>query len=108
MEYTNSDGKEIRLSFQSIAGLFRLSFDPSHCIERRWGAVDGEELASCPDGKVKQAWYAAEQHLRQIERKYDARVDFDLSGLKKGGRGTGIRKAPDIDVLKLLGGRPGA
>ena len=29
--------------------LFRLSFDPYHCVERRWGA-DGAELATCRDG----------------------------------------------------------
>jgi hypothetical protein len=34
---------------------------------------DDPELATCRDGAVKQAWYAAEQNLRnQLDRTYDA------------------------------------
>lgn len=106
VRYENSAGTSVELPFQEVSDrLFKLSFDPYHCVERRWGA-SGEELASCRDGGVKTAWYEAEQRLRnQIERKYDARMDFTLAKLKKGGRGTGVDAPPDIDVLKLLGGR---
>src|SRR5262245_15205736 len=46
--YTKSDGSEKQLGFAEVARrLFALSFDPYHCAERRWGAQDAEELATC-------------------------------------------------------------
>ena len=108
VRYTKSDGLRVTLDFAEIAKrLFKLSFDPYHCPERRWGADSPAELASCPDGKVKRAWYAAEQRLRnQIERTYSARMDFSLAGLRASRKGSGVDTPPDIDVLKLLRGLP--
>ncbi len=72
--------------------LFAMSFDPYHCVERRWGG-------SCDDGPVKNAWYEAEQNLRnQIERTYDARMGFTLDEL----RAQPPIAAPDTDVRAYL------
>jgi hypothetical protein len=83
--------------------MFRLSFDPYHCIERRWGA-GGPELATCHDAPVKSQWYEAEQNLRnQIDRTYEARMNFALDELKQGpGPGKGVAAPPDIDVRGYL------
>ncbi len=70
--YTNSGGRRVSLDLTAIfARIWDLSFDPYHCPELRWGAgLDGKdgtpsaELASCPDGKVKRAWYQKERRLR--------------------------------------------
>ncbi len=102
--YTKSDGTDKQLTFEEIARrLFKLSFDPHHCVERRWGATDPEELASCPDGTTKQAWYEAQQRLRnQPDRTYDTRMGFSLWALKHAVPGSGIDQPPDIDVFGLL------
>jgi hypothetical protein len=98
--YHRSDGSALALSLEEArARLFALSFDPYHCPERRWGASDPRELATCPDGADKRDWYEAEQPLRnQIDRTYDARMDFTLADLK---RMTGP-PAPDTDVHGYL------
>jgi len=102
--YTRSDGSQIRLSYELIrARMWLLSFDPYHCIERRWGAPPPED-ATCRDDANKVAWYFAEQKLRnQIDRTYDARMNFDLSELRQGpGPGKGVGAPPDIDVRGYL------
>lgn len=101
--YRNSAGAEVNLGFAEVKDrLFDLSFDPYHCAERRWGA-DGAELATCPDGGTKRAWYKAEQRLRnQPERTYDTRMGFTLSQLQAGAPGSGWASPPDIDVEGLL------
>lgn len=77
-----------------------MSFDPYQCAERRWGAED-RELATCRDGRVKRAWYAAEQRLRnQIDRTYDARMDFSLDELEDGAGG--VDRPPDTDTRAFL------
>lgn len=111
--YTRTDGSRISLPFEQVRQrLFKLSFDPYQCVERRWGAMDPSELSTCRDGPEKQAWYAAEQHLRnQINRTYDARMDFTLADLQAGGPGRGVANPPDTDVrgflLSIRGTRPG-
>jgi hypothetical protein len=79
--YRKGDGTPVELGFQELGKrLFRLSFDPHHCIERRWGAVNAEELAGCADDADKLAWYEAQQRLRnQISRPYDTRMGFGLA-----------------------------
>jgi hypothetical protein len=102
--YTRSDGSEKRLSFAEVERrLFALSFDPYHCVERRWGAQDPEELATCADAADKRAWYEAEQRLRnQPDRTYDVRMGFTLTDLKRRLAGSGIDMPPAIDVRELL------
>lgn len=104
ISYKASNGDMRELGFNDVAArLFKLSFDPYHCIERRWGATNPAELATCKDGATKRKWYAAEQRLRnQIDRKYDLRMDFDLAGLRKAKPGSGVDAPPNIDVTDLL------
>ena len=106
--YARSDGSEKQLTFAEVAKrLFALSFDPYHCVERRWGAQDAQELSTCADGADTRAWYEAEQRLRnQPDRTYDARMGFSLAELRKAVPGSGIDVAPAIDVLPLLGEVP--
>ena len=101
--YIRSDGSRVTFSYeQARRRLFRLSFDPYQCVERRWGA-EGAELASCPDGAAKQAWYQAEQSLRnQIDRTYEARMDWSLADLQSGGPGIGVSQPPDTDTRAYL------
>ena len=111
--YTRSDGSRMTLSYEEARRrLFALSFDPYQCVERRWGASEAAELATCADGASKQAWYAAEQPLRnQIDRTYEARMDYGLTELATPGDGKGVPDAPDVDVRAYLervrGARPG-
>jgi hypothetical protein len=103
--YTRSNGSQQQLSLIDVAKrLPYLSFDPYHCVERRWGARDPAELATCADGGAKADWYAAEQRLRnQIDRTYDARMDFTLADLRRKAPGSGVDEPPHVDVLELLG-----
>jgi hypothetical protein len=99
--YVRSDGSRVSFGYEEARQrLFRLSFDPYHCVERRWGAA-GDELASCHDGALKRRWYDAEQNLRnQIDRTYEARMDFALGELEAGMGGARI--APDTDTRGWL------
>lgn len=102
--YTRSNGTKISFGYEDARRrLFALSFDPYHCPERRWGASDPAELSTCPDSTLKAAWYVAEQKLRnQIERTYDARMDFSLAELGTPGPGKGVDTPPDTDVRAYL------
>ncbi len=101
LTYVRSDGSRVLMTYEAArARLFRLSFDPYHCVELRWGA-DGGEAATCRDGALKRRWYAAEQRLRnQIDRTYEARMDFALSDLEAGQGGLPV--PPDTDARGFL------
>ena len=107
--YARSDGSRIALDYeQARQRLFALSFDPYQCVERRWGAASAEELATCRDDALKAAWYAAERKLRnQIDRTYEARMDFTLDELGEPGPGKGVDAPPDTDVLAYLQSKRG-
>lgn len=103
--YLRSNGTSVPLGYEEVrARMFDLSFDPYHCIERRWGASRPDELSSCRDDASKADWYAAQKYLRnQIDRTYDVRMDFTLDELKSGpGPGKGVLQPPDIDVRGYL------
>ena len=106
--YRNSDKKPVTLTLGDVLGrLFDLSFDPYHCTERRWGAREPEELASCPTDEIKDRWYAAEQPLRyQIHRTYDVFMGHTLEALEAGPFGThtgkGVETRPDLDIRAYL------
>jgi hypothetical protein len=104
LSYARSDGSQVYLNYEDARRrLFLMSFDPYQCIERRWGATDPRELATCKEGPNKDAWYEAEQYLRnQIDRTYDARMDFSLDDLKTPGPGRGVAAPPDIDARAYL------
>jgi hypothetical protein len=105
--YKNSRGVDTRLLMEDVRQrLFKMSFDPYHCPELRWGAMDRTELASCPDGSTKMRWYDAEQRLRnQTERNYDDRMDFTLSELQRNPPGSGVDNEPNTDVESFLRSR---
>ena len=103
--YLRTNGLAVQMGYEEVRRrMFLLSFDPYHCIERRWGATLPAEAMTCRDDATKTEWYAAEQYLRnQIDRTYDARMDFDLSELKAGpGPGKGVATPPDIDTRGYL------
>lgn len=103
--YRRSNGSPVRMGYEEIVRrLYALSFDPYHCAELRWGARSSAELSTCGDLSAdKRAWYRAEQRLRnQIERTYDARMDFTLEDLERGVRGSGVDEAPDVDLKGYL------
>ncbi|MDE2184309.1 MAG: hypothetical protein KGJ78_14915 [Alphaproteobacteria bacterium] len=105
--YRRSDGSTVSFGYEDARRrLFDMSFDPYQCVERRWGATAPAELASCPDNALKKAWYEAEHNLRnQIDRTYEARMDFTLTELKEPGPGKGVAEPPDTDARKLLSAR---
>lgn len=98
--YSNSQGREVSLNFSEVTKrLFKLSFDPYHCAELRWGA-SGNELNSCRDGKDKWNWYEAEQGLRnQLERTYDAFMGY---GVNETHSRLGVPNPPDVDLRQFL------
>ncbi len=104
LAYVNSQGRSVGLNLEEIRmRLFKLSFDPYHCIEHRWGAVTSAELASCTDGQNKNLWYEREQRLRnQHIRQYEHRMDFTLDELLQPFPGNGTDTPPDVDVVKFL------
>lgn len=104
IQYKRTDGSDVRLNYSHIAlRLFSLSFDPYQCVERRWGATDPQELATCRDDSTKRAWYDAEQALRnQIDRPYDQKMGFTLGQLRAGAPGSGVRTPPDVDLRGYL------
>lgn len=104
LTYPRSNNSPVTLNYLEMQRrLFLMSFDPYQCIEHRWGATAAGELATCKDGGAKQAWYAVEQNLRnQIDRTYDARMDFTLEELKQPGPGKGVATPPNIDVRGYL------
>jgi hypothetical protein len=103
--YTNSAGAPVTFGFdEAVQRLFAMSFDPYHCIERRWGATSETELATCKDDATKTRWYQAEQNLRnQVERSYTARARFTLVDLESNVPGSGTRKAPPADARAMIG-----
>lgn len=108
LSYKNSRGVEVPLTFSEVhRRLFLLSFDPYHCIERRWGATDARELSSCHDDGRELSWYEREQGLRnQIERTYEAEMGFNLEALAGLPPGSGVATAPETDFVKTLQEHP--
>jgi hypothetical protein len=97
--YIASDGSRVTLGYEDARQrLSAMSFDPYQCVELRWG---DPSASGCADGSVKRAWYEAEQSLRnQLERTYDARMDFTLDDLQA--RSPGVTSSPDTDVRAYL------
>ncbi|MEQ1722758.1 MAG: hypothetical protein ABL930_06250 [Pseudobdellovibrio sp.] len=104
VSYKKSNGELKSLNLDDVRQrLFALSFDPYHCVELRWGATSVEELATCKDDENKKAWYRAEVWLRnQIERRYDARMDFSLTELDGPKLSAGVLNPPDVDISGYL------
>ncbi len=105
--YLSSAKKPVPMTFDDMMHrLFKISFDPYHCVELRWGAEDAER-ESCPDGAAKLKWYAAEQRLRnQPDRTYDLQMGFNLDELGRHVKGTGIDNPPPVDIKALIDSMP--
>jgi hypothetical protein len=107
ISYRNSDGRMVSLNMRQVTErLFKLSFDPYQCVERRWGA-GGTELSTCRDGAVKTRWYEAQQQLRnQIDRTYDVDMGYNITELERGPyglrTGRGVDHPPEVDVRAYL------
>ncbi len=104
--YTRSDGTPKKLGYEEVKRrLFAMSFDPYHCVERRWGASDPAELATCADDKHKTAWYVAEARLRnQVVRTYGEPMGWGLAELQNDKLDIGIKEPPDVDAMRTLQG----
>ena len=64
ISYKNSNGSSVSLNMLDVVSrLTKISADPYHCAERRWGA-SGSELQSCQDQDQGGDWYKAEQVMR--------------------------------------------
>lgn len=111
ISYARSDGSRVSFGYDDARRrLFAMSFDPYHCVERRWGATDPAELSTCRDDQVKEDWYSAERRLRnQTERTYDLRMGFTLDELRASRLGADA--PPDTDVraylVRMQGTEPG-
>jgi hypothetical protein len=84
-----------------LKNIFKLSFDPYHCMELRWGLTDAESLKSCNQSKDKIEWYNAEQGLRNlIDRDYSVKMDYSLRELPS----MPISKTPEenISIVDVL------
>ncbi|MCI5211669.1 MAG: hypothetical protein D3910_23460, partial [Candidatus Electrothrix sp. ATG2] len=91
VRYTDSGEDKVTLNLGEIMDwMFKLSFDPYHCPELRWGDVDA---STCPDGSSKRWWYEQEQRLRNAIDK-DNQVNTTLDW--------GPEQTPDIHVGNLL------
>jgi hypothetical protein len=107
ISYVNSAGKVVKLTIEDVMNrLYGLSFDPYHCIERRWGAR-GEELATCRDDAVKTRWYEAQRFLRnQIDRTYDVDMGYTPEDLERGPwglrTGRGVEQGAEVNVRDML------
>lgn len=104
IQYVKSNGSVQKLNLETVSKrLFQLSFDPYHCVEMRWSATTAAELSQCANDRNKAEWYSQQRWLRnQIERKYDARMDFSLDELTGPKPGAGVPTPPDVDVVKYL------
>lgn len=93
VSYKDSTQQTKVLSFNEVCErLFRMSFDPYHSAEYRWGS-DGEELALSPDDATKIRFYQLEQRLRhQLERVYNQATPLSM----------GPEKPPEVSVKKWL------
>lgn len=67
--YRKSNGGRKTLAFSQILNrLNKMSFDPYHCSEKRWGA-SGEEMSSCEDSDSGDRWYTAQTKMRNYQGK---------------------------------------
>jgi hypothetical protein len=65
IEYINSRGRKVPLSLTDVINRAeKLSFDPYHCPELRWGA-EGAEAESCKQHPSSAEWYVVQRPLRQ-------------------------------------------
>ncbi len=100
IQLSKGETGKVNLDFL-IENIFKLSFDPYHCAELRWGLLDKENLERCESSKNKMDWYNAEQGLRnRIERDYSMKMDYSLSELPNAE--ISKVKAAEVSLKKIL------
>lgn len=106
ISYKNSAGRTVQLGLElAFKRLFRMSYDPYHCPELRWGATNSQELATCRDDASKRRWYQAEQLTRNTNsREWSAPTDITVEMLESGRYGTST--PPDTDLRAFLQNLP--
>lgn len=107
LSYTKSDGRKVSMDFQGfVERLYAMSFDPYHCIEQRMGATSSTELASCRQSSTKDAWYKAQQSIRNsLERPYEKKMGWSLTELQNGAAvsaGVGVTSQAPVNVRAFL------
>lgn len=107
MSYKKSDGRTQSLTFNDfVERLYAMSFDPYHCVEQRMGATSGTELASCNQSSTKDAWYKAEQTIRNsLNRPYETKMGWSLQELQNGAAvsaGVGVTSQAPLNVKAFL------
>ncbi len=102
--YVNSANQKVPLNLEVIRQrVFKLSFDPYHCVERRWGAITAVEKSTCQDDAEKTKWYDREQRLRnETQRQHEFPMNFSVDDLLKSLPGSGSDTTPDVDILGFL------
>lgn len=104
--YNNSAGRAVRLDLESLLSRMpRMSFDPWHCIELRWGASSQQELASCADlnDSVKMRWYNAQQTLRNhMARDTNLFTGYTLEQLEEKAPTLGPAQPENNNLLQRL------
>lgn len=84
-----------------LKNIYKLSFDPYHCVELRWGMTDAGSLKSCNQSKEKLEWYNSEQGLRHlIDRNYSVKMNYSLKELPS----MPLSKTPEenISIVDIL------
>ncbi len=83
---------------QVLLNLFKLSFDPYHCVELRWGITGAN---TCEMSANKKKWYLAEQGLRnRVDRDYSVKTSYDVDDLPKAP--VSQVEQPDLSFDKIL------
>ncbi|CBW25956.1 putative exported protein [Halobacteriovorax marinus SJ] len=99
---TLSDNSNLVLDLDQMLGkIYKLSFDPYHCVELRWGIEDESSAYRCQDSEEKLEWYLQEQGLRNtIDRDYSLKMDFGLGELENAEISDVYQE--DISILGVL------
>jgi len=103
IQYKNSVGQAVSLNLEQVrARIFKLSFSPYDCVERRWGA-EGAELSACSEDLEKREWYQGLQQLRNhTERDTEAKMNYTRSEYQKIIPGVGLELPTEVDVREHL------
>jgi hypothetical protein len=100
LSYTSRDGSLQKLDLEQIRlRLFKISFDPYHCIDLRWGDVDAGKRVCGEDMR----WYDAEQYLRNLtERDEQANDGYDITGTETVNAAKSAAPVWDTNIIGYL------
>jgi hypothetical protein len=104
IDITKSNGQKVSLTLASIlANAYKLSFDPYHCAELRWGIYTNADYQACQvGGGNKVEWYIAQQKLRNsLERDTEVLTNLTIEELEQSSN-VGTDKQEVLDMKKVL------